>query len=265
MKIQKESLTFDDVLLIPKYSEIPSRLSECISTETDLTKNIKIPTPFISSNMDSITEIDMALAMNTNGGVGIFHRFYRDYNTLLTQITLYAKTKREMPVTSIGINQFNRIVDLIKIRDALGISGLIPVRIDVAHANNKDVLEFIKQIKTNFKGELSVIGGNVCTAEGTMNLINVDVDAVCVGIGGGSVCSTRIVTGCGVPQLSAVIDCYEVARHYNIPIISDGGIRYPSDAVKALAAGASTVMMGREFASCKEAPHYGFYRGQSSA
>lgn len=146
------------------------------------------------------------------------------------------------------------------------------VVVDSAHGHSKNILNAVKQIKAAYP-DLQVIAGNVATGEATKALIEAGADAVKVGIGPGSICTTRVVAGIGVPQISAIMDCYEVAKEYDIPIIADGGIKFSGDMTKALAAGGSVCMMGSMFAGCDEAPgdfelfqgrKYKVYRGMGS-
>ena len=157
------------------------------------------------------------------------------------------------------------------------VEALVNARVDVivldsAHGHSLNVINCVKMIKEKYP-ELQVIAGNVATGEATKALIEAGVDAVKVGIGPGSICTTRVVAGIGVPQVSAVMDCYEVAKEYNVPIIADGGIKYSGDMTKAIAAGANVCMMGSMFAGCDEAPgtfelyqgrKYKVYRGMGS-
>ena len=157
------------------------------------------------------------------------------------------------------------------------VAALVAAHVDVivvdsAHGHSKNILEAVKKIKATYP-DLQVIAGNIATGEATRALIEAGADAVKVGIGPGSICTTRVVAGIGVPQISAIMDCYEVAKEYNIPVIADGGIKYSGDMTKALAAGANVCMMGSLFAGCDEAPgtfelyqgrKYKVYRGMGS-
>ena len=366
------ALSYDDVLIVPKRSSIKSRKD--VSTETFLTKNIKLKLPIISSNMDTVTEADMAICMAQLGGIGIIHRFNtieqqveevkkvkryrnaiiekplticpeasleeakkymknhgvtsilvveddkligiltrRDYrfnppkNTLVkdlmtskeklvvanTQITIeeakkimlkhkieklpiidahwtlmglitgkdiYNKTKfpdatvdkkdRLMVGAAIGVKQ-----DSIKRTDALIKAGVDIIVIDIAHGHSDLAINMLKKVKKKFP-TIPVIAGNVATPSGVKDLIDAGADCVKVGVGPGSACTTRIVTGSGYPQLSAIIKCAEEADKYNIPIIADGGIRFPGDITKAIGAGASTVMLGSLLAGTDESPGF---------
>jgi IMP dehydrogenase len=162
--------------------------------------------------------------------------------------------------------------DMMERVEALYKAGVDVVTVDTAHGHSKGVIEAVKKIKESYP-ELQVVAGNVATAEATKDLILAGADCIKVGIGPGSICTTRVVAGVGVPQLTAVMDCVEEAEKYGVPVIADGGIKYSGDAVKALAAGAKVVMMGSMFAGCDESPgeteiyqgrSYKVYRGMGS-
>jgi IMP dehydrogenase len=247
----REYFTFDDVLIRPAYSEVDSR--EEISTEQEFL-GIPMSIPVISANMDYITGDAMASAMHHEGGLGILHRFapWADQKANIEKIY----TNTGIVAFSVGTRFPTQSIDRIKeVSDML--NGRYPqariVCVDVAHGHHKKVMDLIGQIKSQFP-EFRVIAGNVATAEGTSDLVAAGADAIKIGIGPGSVCTTRIVTGVGVPQLSAIIECSNFARPRNIPIIADGGIRSAGDIVKALAAGADVVMLGSLLAGTEEAP-----------
>ena len=366
----KEALTFDDVLLVPKKAIVNSRKD--ISLKTKLSKNISLNIPIISANMDTVTEVSMAVTLAKMGGIGIIHRFL----TIEQQVNEVRKVKRaesffiehpftlnlnstlrdakqlmqEHDITGILItNDENKLQGILTLRDTLfednddvkvsdimterenlilgykGITleeaqqvlhnnrleklpvvdennilhGLITTTdimklkqyphstkdnkgrlrvgaaigvksdflerareliyagadvlvIDIAHGHSELAINVIKKIKQEFDCEL--IAGNVATKQGTEDLISAGADAIKCGVGSGSVCVTRLVAGAGVPQLTAVLDCAEAAERYDVPIISDGGIRTSGDITKALAAGASSVMIGSLLAGTDEAP-----------
>jgi len=371
----REALTFNDVLLVPKYSEIRTRKS--VDLSTNLTKNIKLKIPIISSNMDTVTEDKMAIAMASYGGIGIIHRFL----SIKDQVNLVRKVKRHInykiydPYT-INLNDtYNDFLNLVKekgvkgfpvvnktnklcgiitnrdiifankstiIRDimtpidklnyaedtidldtafnlmakykveklplvknkkTLELTGLITIRdiihyreinkistvdkmgrlmvgaaigvkmnhdleraealvnadvdvlvVDVAHGHHILVKEMIIELKHRYP-HIDIIAGNVVTAAATKFLIEAGADAVKIGIGSGSICTTRIMTGCGVPQLTALFDCFAIAKKYNIPIISDGGNSgIIGNIFKALSTGASTIMLGGFLAGTDESP-----------
>lgn len=378
-KILKEGLTFDDVLLVPQKSEV---LPKDVSTQTQLTKTIKLNIPLMSAGMDTVTESKMAISMARQGGIGIIHKnmsiedqalevdkvkrsesgvivdpFYLskdhtiqdadnimarykisgvpivdDNNKLIGIITNRdikfeadfnkkvdeVMTKENLVTAREGINLVEAqkilkqhkieklpIVDeeghlkgLITIKDiekkiqypnsakdaqgrllcgaALGISAdlmdrveaLVKANVDVvvldsAHGHSMGVINALKQVKEKYPN-LQVIAGNVATAKATEDLIKAGADCVKVGIGPGSICTTRVVAGIGVPQVTAVMDCAEVGHKYGVPVIADGGIKYSGDIVKALAAGASICMMGSMFAGTEESPgETVLYRGRS--
>ncbi len=363
----KTGITFDDVLLVPKKSGVSSRKN--ISVSTKLTKNIELNSPIVSSNMDTVTEAEMAIAMARNGGIGIIHRFnsieeqvemvkevkraeslvienpYRvSLDTKLDEIKFLMKkkkvksllvsedgklqgiiTSRDIRFISNGksaaeimtprekiitgepnisiddakatldkyrieklplVDSSNQIMGLITSKDilnhinrpnasldkrgrllvgaAIGVkdymerakalvdAGVDTIVIDIAHGHSELAISTLQTVKKNFK--VDIIAGNVATGEGTKDLIEAGADAIKVGVGPGSICITRIVTGAGVPQLTAIKECASIAKKYGVPIIADGGIRTSGDLTKALAAGASTAMLGSVLAGTDESP-----------
>ncbi|MFM1928744.1 MAG: hypothetical protein RL387_72 [Bacteroidota bacterium] len=368
-RIFGQGLTFDDVLLMPAYSEI---LPSEVNIHAQLTKNIKLHVPVLSSAMDTVTEASLAIALAREGGIGILHKnmsierqaeqvrkvkrsesgMIVDPITLevnatigdalnlmkenkiggipivdkgnklvgiLTNRDLRFETDRKRKVSEVMtkenliiapegtdlrkaekilrqykieklpvVSKQGKLIGLITYRDilqlsafpnavkdkigrllvgaALGITkdvldraaalqsvGVDIVTLDSAHGHSKGVIEALKLLKKNFKN-LPVIAGNVATAQGALALANAGADAVKIGIGPGSICTTRIVAGAGVPQLTAIMEATKALKGKNIPIIADGGIRYTGDMVKALAAGANCVMMGSIFAGTEESP-----------
>ncbi len=368
-RIFGQGLTFDDVLLMPAYSEI---LPSEVNIHSQLTKNILLHTPILSSAMDTVTEAQLAIALAREGGIGILHKnmsierqaeqvrkvkrsesgMIVDPITLevtatigdalklmkenkiggipiidktnklvgiLTNRDLRFETDRKRKVSEVMtkenlviapegtdlrkaekilrqykieklpvVNKQGKLIGLITYRDilqlsafpnavkdnigrllvgaALGITkdlleraaalqsvGVDVVTLDSAHGHSKGVIEALKLLKKTYKN-LPVIAGNVATAEGALAMANAGADAVKVGIGPGSICTTRIVAGAGVPQLTAIMEAARALKGKNIPIIADGGIRYTGDMVKALAAGANCVMMGSVFAGTEESP-----------
>jgi len=368
-RIFGKGLTFDDVLLMPAYSEI---LPSEVNIHAQLTKNIQLHVPILSSAMDTVTEANLAIALAREGGIGILHKnmsierqaeqvrkvkrsesgMIVDPITLevtatigdalklmkenkiggipivdktnklvgiLTNRDLRFETDRKRKVSEVMtkenlviapegtdlkkaekilrqykieklpvVNKQGKLIGLITYRDilqvtafpnaakdsigrllvgaALGITkdvldraaalqsvGVDIVSLDSAHGHSKGVIEALKLIKKNFKN-LPVIAGNIATGQGALALAAAGADAVKVGIGPGSICTTRIVAGAGVPQLTAIMEAARALKGKNIPIIADGGIRYTGDMVKALAAGANCVMMGSIFAGTEESP-----------
>jgi len=241
-----KGLTFDDVLLVPNHSEINSRRHPNLSTK--VTKNFEVGIPIISSNMDTVTEIDMARAMANQTGVGIIHRFM----PIEEQVKMVSELKAEgvkYPIAaSIGVKKDDQ-----ERAQKLSDAGVDIITIDIAHGDSVMMFDTLSYVKKNLS-HIDIIAGNVATDGGTKRLIEAGADAIKVGIGPGSMCTTRIITGHGVPQLTAVSLCYEEAQKHGIPIIADGGIRNSGDMVKCFAAGASTVMLGSLFAGCLETP-----------
>lgn len=258
MKILKEEgLSFDDVLLVPQHSTIQSRFGDEIDLSCSIGQQV-FKYPIISSNMDTITECCMANTMNKLGGLGIVHRFM----SVPSQYELLSKIEG-FKVGCIGVGQESksRATSIKSICDAL--------LIDVAHGDSEVVFDQIKWLKDKWP-ELPVIAGNICTYSAAINLINLGVSYIKIGVGPGSMCSTRIQTGCGVPQLTAIADVASaIPKDSTVGIIADGGIASSGSIVKALAAGANMVMIGNLFAGTDETPGEVFhnnkwYRGQAS-
>lgn len=254
--------TFDDVLLVPRKSDLQSRAEADIRAK--LTNTVELALPFLSANMDAVTEGRMAVAMARAGGIGIIHRFL----SIKQQAEEVRKTKQDGPFlvgAAVGVrgDYLARALELVG-------AGTDVLVVDVAHGHTTDALNVVTRLRNIYPG-IGIIAGNVATAAGTRDLINAGASAVKIGIGPGSSCTTRIVTGVGVPQLSAIMECAEAAG--TVPIIADGGIRSSGDVVKALAAGASTVMLGNLLAGTEESPgslilrngqQYKTYRGMAS-
>lgn len=245
VKNRGRALTFDDVLIVPQKSDIRSRRDPKLTSK--LTKNIQIETPIISANMDTITEFDMALAMSQLGGTGILHRFIT-----IDEQAIQARKLQEAGVkiisASVGVGEEfkSRAKTLID-------AGVNLITIDIAHGHSVQMMETLKWLKDNHPN-IDIIAGNLATPDAARDLIEAGADAIKVGIGPGSMCTTRIITGAGVPQLTAVALCSEVADEYGVPVIADGGIRTSGDMVKAFAAGASTVMLGSMLSGTIETP-----------
>ncbi|HSW99719.1 MAG TPA: IMP dehydrogenase [Patescibacteria group bacterium] len=238
----KLALTFDDVLLKPRYSGF---LREDIELETQLTPRVKLRLPLISAPMDTVTESDLAIALAELGGIGIIHRNL----TVNEQASEVEKVKAKGLLVGAAVGSTSGYEQRVQALVAAGVDVLV---VDSAHGHSMKVVTAISYIKQHF--DIDVIGGSVATYEGAKALITAGADALRVGMGPGAICSTRIVSGMGVPQLTAIMETVRAAKHHNIPVIADGGISYSGDIVKALAAGASCIMLGRLFAACKEAP-----------
>jgi IMP dehydrogenase len=243
----KYAYTFDDLQIIPKYSEVESR-SQCNLT-TRFTKQYKLGTPLVSSPMDTVTEYNMALAIASHGGVGILHRFM----SIEKQSNQVRKIKEQEKLVSAAIGATG---DYKERAQELVNAGAIVLLIDVAHGNTKQVRDAITWCKQNLPGYVDVIAGNVATYEGARNLAQWGADAIRVGIGNGSLCETRIRTGVGIPQVTALIESIRAVEEsgIDVPIIADGGIRMTGDVAKALSLGADSVMIGSLLAGTRESP-----------
>ena len=236
-------LTFDDVLLLPGFSDF-SR-SE-INLTTKLTRNLEIKIPLVSSPMDTVTESKLAIALGKLGGIGIIHRNL----TITDQVSEVKKTLAEKVKVGAAVGASSGFEERVK---ALIENGVNAVLVDSAHGFSKNVVSATKFIKKNYP-QIEVIAGSIATADGAKALIVAGVDGLRVGMGPGAICTTRIISGMGVPQITALMEVSEVAKKAKIPVIADGGIKYSGDMVKALAVGASCVMMGSFFASTIESP-----------
>lgn len=371
------ALTYNDVLIVPKKSSLDSR--SMANTKTRLTKKINLNIPIVSSNMDTVTESEMAIALARLGGIGIIHRFMtvednveevkrvkRAQNYIIAEpycinedmtvreaknfagelgvtgllvsdaskhllglvthrdltfaddyaLIKHIMTKREKLIVGDAhtgldeaikkfaehkieklplVDKENKIIGLITAGDvfkkgeypqanidnkgqlivgaSIGVKGdyleraqeLIKVGVDVlvvdiAHGHSNLMFQAVKNLRSKF-GDIQIIAGNIATAQAAKDLCEAGVDGIKVGVGPGTICVTRIVTGCGVPQLSAVMESARIAKHYGVPVIADGGIQKSGDIVKALGAGADTVMLGGTLAGTAESPGTVMIRG----
>ena len=240
----KEALTFDDVTLAPKYSEI---LPSEVDTSVKLTEKLKLKIPIISSAMDTVTESKMAIAIAKAGGLGIIHRNL-DIKKQVFEIKKVKKHKLLVgAAVGAGVNEFKRAEAILK-------ENIAMIVVDTAHGHTKKVSEIIKFIKKKKGKNTALCAGNIATPEAAKFLLKLGVDIIKVGIGPGSICTTRLVAGIGVPQLSAILNVRKGFKKKEIKIISDGGIKYSGDLAKAFAAGADAVMIGSLFAGTDEAP-----------
>ena len=240
----KEALTFDDVTLVPKYSEI---LPSEVDTSIILTKFLKLKIPLISSAMDTVTESRMAIAIAKSGGLGIIHRNL-DIKKQVLEIKKVKKQKLLVgAAVGAGVNELKRAEAILK-------ENIDMIVVDTAHAHTKKVSEIIRFIKKKKSKKTSLCAGNIATAEAAKFLLKLGVDIIKVGIGPGSICTTRLVAGIGVPQLSAILNVRNGIKNKSVKIISDGGIKYSGDLAKAFAAGADAVMVGSLFAGTDETP-----------
>ena len=258
----KESLTFDDVLLLPQYSEVlPSETDITLS----LTSKIKLRVPFLSSAMDTVTESRMAIAIAEAGGIGIIHRNLNIKEQ--TKEIIKVKKKKLFVGAAVGTNKED--IDRAK---SLIANGCDLIVIDTAHGHSKKVLKILSKLK-KLENSIPFCVGNIATAEAAKKLYNSGADIIKIGIGPGSICTTRMVAGIGVPQISAILEVKNALKKKKIKIISDGGIKFSGDIAKALAAGADAIMMGSIFAGTDESPGKKFkfkgklykqYRGMGS-
>jgi len=240
----KEALTFDDVTLAPKYSEI---LPSEVDTSIKLTKNLSLKIPLLSSAMDTVTESKMAIAIAKAGGIGVIHRNLE----IKKQIDEIKKVKKKKLLIGAAVGAGPKEIKRAKkILD----EGVDLIVVDTAHGHTKKVSEIIKYIKRIKDNKIALCAGNIATPDAARFLLKLGVDIIKVGIGPGSICTTRLVAGIGVPQLSAILSVRNGIKNKNIKIIADGGIKYSGDLAKAFAAGADAVMIGSLFAGTDQAP-----------
>ena len=262
MELIKEALTFDDVLLEPRYSSVlPSETNIGIK----IADNINLEVPFLSSAMDTVTESKMAIAMSKAGGLGIIHR---NLNTKIQSKEVLKVKKLNLIVgAATGTGQ----EDIIRAKTLID-NGVDLLVVDTAHGHSKKVLETLSKIK-KIASKIPICVGNIASGEAAMKLYNNGADIVKVGIGPGSICTTRMIAGIGVPQITAIMNIKKQLKNKKIKIISDGGIKFSGDIAKALAAGADAIMMGSIFAGTDESPGkkfkikkkiYKLYRGMGS-
>ena len=240
----KEALTFDDVTMAPKYSEV---LPSEVDTSTQLSQHLKLKIPLLSSAMDTVTESNMAISIAKAGGIGVIHRNL----DIKKQIEEIKKVKKHKLLVGAAVGAGP---DEIKRAKAILTEKVDLIVVDTAHGHSKKVAEIIKLIKKNKNKKITLCAGNIATADAAKFLIKLGVDVIKVGIGPGSICTTRLIAGIGVPQLSAILEVKKGVKNNKTKIISDGGIKYSGDLAKAFAAGADAVMIGSLFAGTDEAP-----------
>ena len=341
MRILQKALTFDDVLLVPAYSEVLPRDTQLA---TQLTRNLRINIPMVSAVMDTVTEARLAIAIAQEGGIGFIHKNMsadqqaaevlkvkrHEAGVVAEPITIgpdmlvgdVIALAREKHISGLPVVDGKKVLGMVTNRDlrfetrmsvpvsevmtprerlvtfaakdasgkllvGAGVSvgggteerveklvdaGVDVIVVDTAHGHSQGVLNRVKWVKEHYPN-LQVIGGNIATAAAALALVDAGADCVKVGIGPGSICTTRIVAGVGVPQISAISNVAEALRDTGVPCIADGGIRFSGDISKAIAAGANAVMMGGMFAGTDEAPgevilyqgrSYKSYRGMGS-
>jgi IMP dehydrogenase len=281
-KFGKEGLTFDDVLLIPAESGV---LPGDVSTVTRLTADIALNIPILSAAMDTVTEARLAIALARAGGIGIIHRNL----SIEDQAAEVAEVKRSASHATADPQYPNAARDAqgrLRVGAAVGVGSDALARaealvaadvdllvIDTSHGHSRMVIDTVAKLAQAFRTRVQIAAGNVATAAATAALIEAGAHAVKAGIGAGAICTTRVVAGTGVPQITAIFDCAQAAAGSGIPIIADGGIQYSGDIAKAIAAGADTVMLGGLLAGVDESPgqlivsqgeRYKDYRGMGS-
>lgn len=256
-RINSTALTFDDVLLVPAYSEV---LPREVSTKARFTRNISLNIPIVSAAMDTVSEKAMAIMLARKGGISVVHknmgieaqarqiREVKEYPAEGDKIPCLDAEGRLRVAAGVGIT-----TDVLDRVTALVEAGVDAIVLDSAHGDSHGVVEALRKIKAVYP-ELDTVVGNIATAEAAARLIEAGADSLKVGIGPGSICTTRIIAGVGVPQISAIYDVAKAAEGSGVPVIADGGLRYSGDIVKALAAGGDSVMIGSMFAGTDEAP-----------
>jgi len=263
--MMKEALSYDDVLLVPKYSDVESRSQVDIGSDLDDVIHLKLPV--IASPMDTVSESDMALAVASAGGIAVIHR----YNTVQEQATIVAKVLFTDENAKVGAAI--GMTDTLERAYAAASVGAQVLCVDVAHGHHVMMERCLKTLKDKYTDSVHIMAGNVATLEGFDALASWGADSIRVGIGGGSICSTRLVTGHGIPTFQSILDCRDTT-YGDVKIIADGGIKTTGDMVKAYAAGADFVMIGSILAGTEESPgetlhsssgkKYKIYRGMAS-
>ncbi|HCT62950.1 MAG TPA: guanosine monophosphate reductase [Erysipelotrichaceae bacterium] len=254
-KVIKEGYTFDDLLLVPAYSQV---VPADVQLKTRLCDGILLSIPVCSAAMDTVTESKMGIALAQAGGLGFIHK------NLSSE--LQAEMVKEVKAATVLANSAVDARGKLLAGAAVGVSegtmarvqllveaGVDIITVDSAHGHSAGVIETVRKIHEQYP-DLPLVGGNIVTGDAAQALIQAGASVLKVGVGPGSICTTRIVSGVGVPQLTAVSDVVQVAKRYNVGVIADGGIKFSGDIVKALAAGADAVMLGGLLAGCEETP-----------
>lgn len=241
-RIIAKGYSFNDVLIVPKYNKVNSRKE--VNFQTKVTKNYKLDIPIIVANMDTACESEMAIAIGRLGGLGVVHRFM----TIEEQVKEIKRVKNNklIAAAAIGVKDYEARA---KALNKVGINILV---LDIAHGHSKRTGKTLDYLKTKYP-KIDIMVGNIATKDAAEYFISKKADAIKVGIGPGSMCTTRIMAGAGVPQLSAIMDAYEASQG-RVPICADGGMKNSGDIVKAIGAGADCIMSGLFFAGTKESP-----------
>lgn len=257
-KVIKEGYTFDDLLLVPAYSKVvPAQ----VELKTRLTSKIVLNIPICSAAMDTVTEVEMAKSLALLGGLGFIHKNMSiDEQANMVRLVKETKIPSENKTACVDENGHLIVGAAVGVSDstldrvsALVKAGVDIITVDSAHGHSMGVINTVKRIRELY-ADLDIVGGNIVTAQAAIDLIYAGANVVKVGVGPGSICTTRVVSGVGVPQLTAVNDVYQVAKTYGAGVIADGGIKLSGDIVKALAAGGDCVMLGGLLAGCEETP-----------
>ena len=280
----KKALTYDDILLVPKYSEVETRSS--INLSTLVSRRYGLLKPFVASCMDTVCEYKMAIKMVEFGGVGCIHRFMsvEEQCEQVSKVMEYISTNHMYEKWGVMYDNWHSEIQDIPVMAAVGVNesdidraeslvkcGANIILIDVAHGHHKNVKKMIQKLREVLPERVDIIAGNISTEESAIDLCEWGADGLRVGIGGGSLCTTRIQTGHGVPNVTSIIDCVKGSK---VPVMADGGIRSSGDIAKALSIGADCVMLGSLLAGTKESPGkivekgngslYKRYRGSAS-
>ena len=254
--LAKNDICFDDILMVPQYSEVVSRST--VDLKMPIGGNVWLDLPVVASPMDTVCEKDMAIAIAESGGFGIIHRFMSAKNQIKMVEEVHNYNNLSLPVGAALSSTF--IEEHVEKLVAAGASMLL---IDTANGHSKMAIDAVVRLKNIVGDSVHIMAGNVSTIEGYIALDVAGADSVRVGIGGGSMCTTRIVSGHGVPTLSSIINIREARDKFNLNagIVADGGIRSSGDIVKAFAAGADAVMLGSMLAGTEEAPGDLYFEG----
>lgn len=240
------ALTYDDVLLVPQRSKVSSR--SLVNLETRLSPNITLGTPITAANMDTVVSVELAIELYKLGGIAFYPRFLHPKKQLENIKKIYEAGAETVAVVGITDGEFERAKLLVE-----NLPKLKGILIDLSHGHLEISLNFVSKIRQEFP-HIDIIAGNIATYEGAKDLFNAGANTVKVGVGPGAACTTRVVTGAGVPQITAILEASKAAREVNGYILADGGMQNSGDIVKALAAGANAVMVGKLLAGTLESP-----------
>ena len=241
-KFAKEGLTFDDVLIVPAESGV---LPADVSTRARLTRAISLEIPIVAAAMDTVTEARMAIALSREGGIGVIHRNLPVDAQAAEVIEAKGAGATVAAAVGTGPEGQERAAALVE-------AGADVLVVDTSHGHSRRVLETVRTLRGRY--DVQLIAGNVATSAGTHALADAGADAIKVGMGPGAICTTRVVAGIGMPQVTAIFDCARAAAEHGLPVIADGGIRSSGDIAKAIVAGADTIMVGSLLAGVDESP-----------